>query len=392
MSDFDWITGFEKFMQDAESPDRFIRWSAIAAVSAVAQRKIWLEFGDLTFYPNFYIILIGPPATRKGTAIRPARNFVDFVGIPMCANSITREKFIIRLENSANCFEKGNALVTHCSLAIWAEELSTLIGKYNEQLVKDLTELYDCGETFKYETKNMGDNAIGGVFVTWLGATTPESFRTVIPQDAIGTGLSSRMLFVCATRKRKKSLFPNFTRTAEGIQLDQELKSFLTELYGVAGNFTMSSKFFKAYTSCYGQMPDDCPFDPQHFAHYWDRRAQHLLKLSMVLALSRGAGIRGNPLVLKENDFERALSYLEDIEQDMPYAYSSAGRAKEAYILNKVMIRVKIGGEVYYSDLLSELIRDTNERELTAVIMSLEKIGVLKTFETGKGLLLRWVK
>ena len=93
----DWIDSYLKYTDVSEPPKTYRLWSAIATISAVLQRKCYFQWGALTFYPNMYIILIGPPAARKGTAMDQARPFLEKLDIKMAAEAITREALIREL-------------------------------------------------------------------------------------------------------------------------------------------------------------------------------------------------------------------------------------------------------------------------------------------------------
>lgn len=56
---------------------------------------------------------------------------------------------------------------------------------------------------FKYRTKTQGETVVPNVFLSILGATTPESLASSLPVIAIGGGLTSRILFVYAVGSKK---------------------------------------------------------------------------------------------------------------------------------------------------------------------------------------------
>ena len=73
----DWIDGFMLLTENSEPPILFRKWTAIATVAAALQRKVSVDIGiSLKFYPNFYIVLVGPSATGKGTAMKYAYDII----------------------------------------------------------------------------------------------------------------------------------------------------------------------------------------------------------------------------------------------------------------------------------------------------------------------------
>ena len=386
----DLIDEYLNYSQDSESPDIFLKWTAIAAVSTVAQRKIWIDWGDLRWHPNLYIILVGPPASRKGTAITPMKKILLDTGVPISANSITREKFIRRLSEStaAVTLESGD-FFTHCSFAVWSEEMSSFINKNSEQLIHDLTDLYDSPSKWEYDTKHQGSDEIFGTYVTLIAATTPESFRKIIPVEMIGTGFTSRVLFICAKGKRKKSICPSFASSEDGVYSSGILKQRLLDIYSLSGKFCGSMDFAKRYIELYQKMPEYCPFDPDNFSHYWDRRMQNLMKLALISALSRGAGLDGETKTLQEYDFDRAYEWLTEAERDMPYVYSNFGRSRQAELIGKVLNIVSENPQgLKYQDLLRRTVRDATAYELKNILDTLVAAKMLDfTAGTGGGTL-----
>src|SRR4030066_746896 len=76
----DWISGFMQYTENSEPPTLFKKWTAISCIAAALQRKVRVEWGTaLTFYPNFYVVLVGPSATGKGTAMNPGLGILNEV-------------------------------------------------------------------------------------------------------------------------------------------------------------------------------------------------------------------------------------------------------------------------------------------------------------------------
>lgn len=54
----DWLTSFLEFTENSEPPPTYRLWTALSVIAACLRRKVKLDLGMLTFYPNFYIILV----------------------------------------------------------------------------------------------------------------------------------------------------------------------------------------------------------------------------------------------------------------------------------------------------------------------------------------------
>jgi len=166
----DWIDGFLRCTENTEPSRAYRLWTAVASIASVLQRKCRLDWGTLTFYPNMYVVLVGPPAARKGTAMSLAKPLLDELQIKMAAEAITREALIRELKNSTDTLiTEGGKMYFHSSLTIWSQELTVFLGYQNHQLMSDLTDWYDCRNQWIYRTKNSGtDEIIGSLrYLVW---------------------------------------------------------------------------------------------------------------------------------------------------------------------------------------------------------------------------------
>ena len=66
----DWIDSFVDYAKDPHLPDLSMKWSAISAVAAILERRVYcrLRAAD-ELYPNLYVMLVSPPAVGKSSAI-----------------------------------------------------------------------------------------------------------------------------------------------------------------------------------------------------------------------------------------------------------------------------------------------------------------------------------
>ena len=133
----DWVTGWLEYQENTEPPRPFITWVALSIVAAALQRKCRLEMGHLTWFPNMYIVIVGPSGSRKGTAMDPGRILLSGQGIKMSAESTTREALIRALKKctSSNTDVKAGTIETHASLTVYSQELTSFMGYNNTQLM-----------------------------------------------------------------------------------------------------------------------------------------------------------------------------------------------------------------------------------------------------------------
>lgn len=370
----DWIDSFMLYTENSEPPRQFRTWTAISVIAAALERKCYLDWGSLSFYPNLYIVLVGPSGCRKGTAMSPGLKFITSLGLKVAAESITREALIRELkEANDNEIMTDGKVILHSSLTIYSQELVVFLGTDNKQLMSDLTDWYDCREQWTYRTKNMGTDEIINVWVNLIGATTPSIIQTALPQDAIGGGLTSRMIFVNARKKEKTVPVPFLT--PDELQLRDDLEYDYERIHCLRGGFQVTKDYLDAYSEWYVATDGKPPFESDHFGGYFERRPNHLIKLSMVCNASRT-----NSMTMDVQDFNRAKQLLEYTEQTMPYTFSGYGQSRTAEATYKILTYIKEQRIVDGKELASRFLFETDKRGLSDILASLEHGGLVKTF------------
>lgn len=329
-----------------------------------------------------YIVLVGPSGKcRKGTAMKPGLKLLKEQGIKLASEAITREALIreLRQANDSQVNPMAGSIHMHSSLTVFSEELTVFLGYNNQQLMSDLCNWYDCGDTWTYRTKNMGTDNIVGVWVNLLGATTPELLQTTLPRDAIGGGLTSRIIFVYEFKKGKTVPDPFLSEKEK--QIEATLHRDLQQISTLAGEFKVSPEFIEAWTTWYVKQEGQTGkvFDDYRFSGYVERRPTHAMKLSMLLSASRC-----NDMVITVPDFERALNILQMTEERMVHTFSGVGKLESSDIMNKIMGFVGFKGSVNQSDILRVFYNDVDPTGLEGIVHTMQQIGFCSVEYTGK--------
>lgn len=361
----DWIDTYVKCVSNTEPSLNYHLWTAIAAIASVLQRKCQLNWGTLTFYPNMYIVLVGPPAARKGTAMNLMKPMLDDLQIKMAAEAITREALIKELKESTDTLiTKSGKMFFHSSLTIWSQELTVFLGYQNNQLMSDLTDWYDCRNQWTYRTKNMGTDEIIGLFVNIFGATTPDLIRSTMSLDAIGGGLTSRMIFIFEENKGKVCPYPAFSANEKNIY--EDLKYDLAKIHLLSGQFKTTKCFLDRWIEWYVWQEAHPPFRDSRFAGYLERRANHVMKLAMICSASAS-----DNLIVSAKELNRAIKIIESAEIKMPRTFSGIGQMNNASVMTKIMTEIGLQGEVLFSDLLNLFTGDVDKWSLEKIIETL---------------------
>lgn len=372
MEELNFLDSYLKFTEGSEegteAPRIFRKWVGISLVSSCLMRKTWTSW-ETDIYPNLYIVLIGASASRKGTAMFPGRKLLYEMGIKTSAESITREALIEVLSEVLLQYKDprfpDDPLCTHNSLTIYSTELSVFLDDRDSRLMKDLTQWFDCEDPWRYITIGRGVSEIQKVYVTLIGATTPELIQINLPQDAIGGGLTSRIIFIFSRPPKRPVAFP--VNPFDNIQEMEEIKSQMARILSMEGPFEVSEDWKSLYGPWYEKSFDEDLFKyTKQLEAYKGRRSLHLRKISMIVSASRS-----NEMILQAEDFEKALDLLEEAERYMASTFAGYGRLDYAKFIPQVMALIVSRKELYFSEIMASFASDLNRKELEDIIGSL---------------------
>lgn len=383
----DWLSGYLAYTDHSEPPELFNLWGGITCVAACLQRKCWTEW-DSNVYPNMFTVLVGPSGTRKGTALRPVKDFLCKLDIKMTADSVTREMLIKELKSSETMDVFDETVFAHSSLTVVSPEFSVFLGHNRIEFLYNITDWYDCGSgpegIWSYKTKNMGEDVIKGLWVNLFAATTPEALQSSLPSDAIGGGLTSRIVFVYGDQA--KARISNPKKTAEERRMEIVLLDELSNMKKMHGEFKMTPEFFELYDDWYQNQDVNPPFNDKYFHGYNNRRATHIRKLSMIMSASRSYDMQ-----LLPEDFQRALGVLELTEKQMPFVFSGRGRANKVDVLHDVMRMIATKRVLPMSELMEATYKDLAFDELSTMITTLKESLFCREVVQGRTTLIEYI-
>jgi hypothetical protein len=364
-----WLQSYLKYVDNSESPIMFHKWTALSTLGAALQRKCCLRWGTLEYFPNLYVLLVAPSGkARKGSAMAVGMNMLQEVeNVHLAANSTTRAALVKALADSEQEFldkETGEPL-KHCSMTVMAEEFTVFLGNNDLQMMSDLTSWHNCERRWRDETKHSGKNFINGVWVNILGATTPALIKTALPVDAIGLGLTSRIIFVYESRKEK--ICPTPFLSKEEIKIGKDLLHDLQIIAEMSGDFTVSEDFIQKWVYWYPHQSKNPPFSDNKFSWYLERRHTYAMKLSMLYNVSRTSTMK-----ITAADLEQAIAHLEETEKKMRLAFSGGSEPSYAQLVSKTMRIIAERKAIKLSDLLQENI-DVTYSLMKSILLSLDK-------------------
>jgi hypothetical protein len=343
---------------------------------------MYIPFGHDNIYPNQYILLVGDPGTRKGTAINPAKRLLKHSGyLRFAPDKLSTERFIIELELAGRIntellesgIELENLTIDQPSeLYICNGEFGDFIGDGNLSFIRLLTNLWDNLPEYKHP-KIHGKSAL--VFqptVNLLGGTTSQDIATSLPIEAIGQGFLSRFIFVQAEGIGR--MYSRLPPIDEQIVIDfaHELKEIKTHM---EGEIMVAQDVWDLLHRIYTEFVD---LEDYRFKHYSTRRYTHLLKLAMIFAAMR------KDRHLSKEDCINANTMLHYTEAKMHKALGEFGKAKNADIANNIMGMIRGAKEpITMREIWKRVSQDLNKMsDLTEILNNLKNAGKIQVVTT----------
>ena len=382
-----WLRDYISYVEDAtEAPLNFHIWSALAGAAACLSRNGWLQHGEIKYFPNQYIILVGPAGVRKSTSISFVRKLVreacpqlrfapsDTAGqrqgllSAMSDESEEEKEATYSLDNLGTLDIDEIGKVKYNNMFICASELAVFIGQKSFELITCLTDLWDNKNDYSYRLKN-SKFTIDKPTLTMLSATTAESMFSALPNNSVENGFLTRVILVYGAATNRRIARPKSP--------DNALRAKL--LQGFRNCFERNDRAFhedaNAATALDAVYMDyKIKIDDTRFINYKSRRHQHLIKTTMCLAALEG---RDNIML---RDVEDAQHILSQTELSMPNALGEYGMNPVSIARQRIMdyfLSNKPVDPVPEAELYALLSRDVALRDFSASIMQLVQSGKL---------------
>jgi len=375
-----WLASYLDYTEETESATIFHKWVGVSIIASSLQKNVHLDLGRIKIYPNLYIVLVAEPGiARKSQAITFGKNIMTDLGFKMSSDAITREALVAELAGSVK------ATATECSavlpeqklvsaLSIVSKEFESFLGQKteNRRMLVFLTDLYDApDEPWIYNTRGRGEEIIPPCCLNILGGTTPDSLSSQLPTEAIGGGLTSRIIFVYASKGSRKVPFPE--KTNEIVALESALVSDLSVINRLQGVYKYQGEVkenWREWYNNYNERDANRICGDHTFNGWYSRKPVLIQKVAQCIA----AGKRSE-IAIDWDDFVDAIELIEEVEQKMENAFTSVGRSDIAEDISKVMGIIEDFGEIPEKRLMQLVWRDIDARKLENVIDTVIKSG-----------------
>jgi len=300
-----------EYTKDLPAPAVFRLWTAIHAVGAAAERRVWTGFGLNKLHPNLFIFLVGPPGTGKSQALNPMTELLrKSQAVAIAPNDMTKQALLDVLSESAKGAIINGRPFDYHFLTICISELSNFMSKYDNDLAGLLTDLFDCPPSNE-EKKRTHTNGKYIPFpgISFIMGTATQNLGNTIATEMWGSGFMARVIMVFSA----EDVIPKdmFAEVKANDALGEQIHTTLRRIGELKGPMHWEEDpRVRLHTFRHNQK-DGAPLH-NRLTFYVVRRWLHLAKLVMISALS------DERLTVTALDFDRGMEWLLKAEAQMP--------------------------------------------------------------------------
>lgn len=200
-----WISELLTEFNDVETPISWIYWSLLTCISSVAANAYTLRAlkGNVIYYPNLYVMLLGESGLGKGFPVNLAKRLVQQANSTRVIAGRSSIQAIIK-ELATTKSEQGKPLIKDARGFIVNGELSTAIIADPDSLTI-LTDLFDRNYNNQWNNLLKGDGVekLTEPYITCLFGSSPAHFYDSIPPANIEGGYIGRNLVIYEEQRSK---------------------------------------------------------------------------------------------------------------------------------------------------------------------------------------------
>jgi hypothetical protein len=314
--------------------------------------------------PNLYILFIAQAGkARKSTTANYAEDLLD--EIP----DITKSPELITKESLLSTIVHAN----DSSMSILAPEFGEFIVKSGPEMYSFLTNAYDGKRKLSASTLSRGVELAERPCVNLLGATTPEWVAANMPESVIGGGYASRVIFVFEEKVRRRKLFYDDLDMTTFDAMRKDLVEDLTHIaLNLHGEFQLTPEAHKHMASWYDATADIYPEGDYKMHGYYERKPGHIFKVAQLLHVARS-----DELILEQQDFEQAITLLNQIEKRLPDTFQAVGKNPYNVDVKRIYSYIAQKGHVTERDLKRQFHHVALPAQLEELITSLLDAGYI---------------
>lgn len=398
------IRDFVYWTKGIESPTEFAIWAALWLLSSLIKRDAWFKWQtEFPLYPNLYVIFVAPPGILKKSTMISRAGFLGYLAPMTVKDEWTASKKILTVHRGKITPEglhdllipeedywadhvngtgqpASTPIARGSQLSLQITELTTFLSKakYNVGLVDKLTKLYDCESIDDEYTKTDKGSVLKDIYVTFLGATTPDGMRMSMPDEAFGGGFMSRTVVVYSEKITR--FYPRPVQLPGAPTSDEMAKRLGWLAERVKGEYDLSPEADEAHRLWYRPFKMNLLKHSEQQMHLRSRLDTILLRMAMLCRAQRYEP--GN--IIELDDYLAAKKILFATLQDNGNVFDTVGATpfgEVAARLKRFMLR---RDAPTWRDIQIGMSRYAKSDEVQDVLQTLYDAGYLAITLDGK--------
>lgn len=334
----DWIDQFMAVTDGVNAPEPFRLWSAISAVGASLERRVWMRSALGVTYPNMYVMLVAKPGIGKSQAMGPIEHIMRQLDhINLSPKRFTTAALVDKLSKTMRVIlpkEPGGKMYEYSALYTLVSELGVLISAHDLDLLSVINDIFDNPPDFREQRRHVNQGKelpITRPQLNMLVGAQPGFLASILPEEAWQMGTMSRFIMVFADSAPSLDLFGKIVdREPSFNALAAQMRPW-TEMMGQCQMTPEAVSLLRAtFREGFSPAPDHPKLES-----YNNRRFQFLMKLSMISTVSRTGGI-----LIEELDVQRARDWLLTAESHMPSVFKAMSIKSDHLLLHELHLAV----------------------------------------------------
>lgn len=254
------------------------------------------------------------------------RTYMDRLPEPhFSPNDATWPSILDCLGKSSRLYLRVEGDLKYNSLYLSVEELGTLMSKFDTQVTKGLSSLYDPNPY--HHTRRTGDREIKmeSPQINLIIGTTPQDLIDFLPDSAWGQGFMSRTIMIFSDERIIGDDFAIHSHSHT-----DDLDADLLLINDTFGQFNIEPEWYAAVNFWRQEGEPPIPDHPR-LTHYNSRRRVNLYKLSMLSSIDKSQS-----LIITFEDFKRAHAWLTEAESFMPDIFKAGAVNADAQAMQEI--------------------------------------------------------
>lgn len=370
-----WLDILIHSTSELESPERFMYWAGLCAISAVMKKSVYINRFSYKLYPNLYVILVSAKSgLRKGLPVEYAKTLVEKVGNTRVISGRNSVQGVLKTLAQQKTLENGTILHEAQGFLCAPELKSFMIG--DDQALDILTDLHSTHEHEKEWNNTLRNSPIENLkspCITLLGAANETMFDALINQKDLEGGFIGRTFVVYESNRR---VINSLMWEPKNLITKDILAVYLKEISQQKGEFLIDEKVRIVYDKWYkkiAQLTGDR-------TGTLERIGDQCLRVAMLISLADSPD-----LVITKENMETAIFRSEEFFAGTKRISMGNGRADTAYgakLVIKHLLLAK-GNELERSRILSKMFPDVDYMMFDKVVDTLGSIngsGILEAY------------